>query len=358
VTDPGARARPPYDAVLLLSFGGPDGPDDVMPFLRTVTRGRGVPDERLEEVAEHYRHFGGVSPINALNRALQARLQERLNVDGPALPVYWGNRNWHPMVEDTVAEMAANGVRRALVVATSAYAGYSACAQYHEDIARARAAVGSGAPDLEKIRHFFDHPLFVAANADALLAARATLPADVSGAAWIVFTAHSVPVAMDAAAGPEGGLYGTQVRATARLVADRAGVAGWDVAWQSRSGPPRVSWLEPDILARIDALADAGAAAVVVCPTGFVSDHLEVRWDLDEEARRRAAERGLPMARASTAGSDPRFVDMLVELIRERTDRAPARRCSSVTGLGAGRNGERCAPHCCESGARSGVRSG
>ena len=218
-----------FDALLVLSFGGPEGPADVRPFLENVVRGRGVPPERLDAVEEHYQHFGGVSPLNARNREIIAAVRERIE-----LPVYFGNRNWHPMVEDTVAEMARDGVRRALVFATSAYGGYSACRQYHEDIARARKAVGEAAPELVKIRHFFDHPLFVAANADAVRAARSTLPAEVRDAARLVFTAHSVPTAADAAAGPpeEGGhRYSRQVAEAARLVAAALGEPGHDVVW-------------------------------------------------------------------------------------------------------------------------------
>ena len=231
-------------ALLVLSFGGPEGPDEVRPFLENVTRGRGIPPERLDAVEEHYQHFGGISPINARNRELIAAVRERTD-----LPVYFGNRNWHPLVEDTVAEMARDGVRRALVFATSAYGGYSACRQYHEDIARARAAVGDDAPELIKLRHFFDHPLFVAANADAVRAAG--LP----DGGRLVFTAHSVPDSADAAAGPpaEGGhRYSRQVTEAARLVAGELGVAEYDVVWQSRSRPPPVPWVGPDVVAPIE----------------------------------------------------------------------------------------------------------
>ncbi|HEX6755543.1 MAG TPA: ferrochelatase [Mycobacteriales bacterium] len=318
-----ALSHTSYDALLLLSFGGPEGPDDVLPFLENVVRGRGVPRERLLEVAGHYAHFGGVSPINEQNRALLAAIRALLAADGPALPVYWGNRNWHPLVEDTVARMRDDGVRRALVFATSAYTSYSGCRQYQDDLARARSAAGEGAPELHKLRHFFNHPGFVEANADAVRAALASLPDP--GGARLVFTAHSVPVSMEAASGPGGHLYSAQVREAARLVttAVRGPGAGFDVAWQSRSGPPSVPWLEPDVNDHLAALAGAGVRGVVVSPIGFVSDHVEVLWDLDEEAARTAGDLGLGYARAATAGADPRFVAMVRELVLERTEGAP-----------------------------------
>ncbi len=334
------------DALLVLSFGGPEGPDEVRPFLENVTRGRGVPPQRLDEVAQHYLHFGGVSPINRCNRTLITAIEQALATAGLDLPVYFGNRNWHPMVEDAVAEMAADGVRRALVFATSAWGGYSGCRQYHEDIARARAAVGVGAPDLVKLRQFFDHPLFVVASADALRTARG----QVGPAARVVFTAHSVPLAADAAAGlaAQGGhRYSRQVTETARLVAAAAGVDGYDVMWQSRSGPAGVPWLGPDVTDHLDALRADGVSGVVVAPIGFVSDHLEVLWDLDHEARQRAATLGMDFARAATAGTDPRFAEMVVELIAEHLRAAPSRRCSQVPAAGQGVNGEPCATHCC-----------
>jgi ferrochelatase len=297
-----------YDALLVLSFGGPEGPDDVMPFLENVVRGRGVPRERLLEVAEHYLSFGGVSPINEQNRALVEALRAVAGV-----PVYWGNRNWHPFGEDTVRRMAADGVRRAAVFATSAYAGYSSCRQYYEDIARISF---DGGPELVKLRHFGDHPGFVAAMADhtrqalARLAGRAA-PDEVR----LVFTAHSVPVTMAETAGPSGGLYEAQLRRTAELVNEALGrTEPWDLVWQSRSGPPHVPWLEPDVC---DHLRELDAKAVVLVPIGFVSDHMEVVYDLDTEARQVAEERGLAMERAATAGTHPAFVRMVRELMDE-----------------------------------------
>jgi ferrochelatase len=330
-----------FDALLVLSFGGPEGPDEVRPFLENVTRGRGVPPERLDAVEEHYQHFGGVSPINARNRELIEAVRGRID-----LPVYFGNRNWHPLVEDAVAEMARDGVRRGLVFATSAYGGYSACRQYDEDIARARKAVGDDAPDLLKLRHFFDHPDFVRANADAVRAARAGLP----DGTRLVFTAHSVPASADAAAGPpeEGGhRYSRQVTEAARLVAAELGEVEYDVVWQSRSGPPQVPWLEPDVVDHIEALHERGVSAVVVSPIGFVSDHLEVVWDLDTEAAERAGELGMGFARAATAGPDPRFADMVAELIAEQRHAAVPRRLGEVPGAGCTLNGAPCAVDCC-----------
>jgi protoporphyrin/coproporphyrin ferrochelatase len=315
-----------YDAVLVVSFGGPEGPDDVLPFLQNVTRGRGIPRDRLLTVAAHYDHFGGVSPINAQNRALIAAVEADFARSGLDLPIYWGNRNWRPYLTDTVRQMADDGVRRALAFVTSAYASYSGCRQYQDDIAAAREQVGAGAPQIDKIRHFFNHPGFVEPNVDAVRAALASLPADRRDAARLVFTAHSIPVAMAQASGPDGGLYVAELAEAARLVAERvAPDRPYDLVWQSRSGPPRVPWLEPDIVEHIDALAGDGVPAVVVSPIGFISDHIEVLWDLDNEAAAAAQARGIAFARAATAGTDPRFVTMVRELVLERSepDRAP-----------------------------------
>jgi protoporphyrin/coproporphyrin ferrochelatase len=310
-----------FDALLLLSFGGPEGPEDVLPFLHNVTRGRGIPEHRLAEVAEHYQHFGGVSPINAQNRALLAALQDDFAAHGINLPIYWGNRNWKPYVADAVRHMRDDGIQRALVFATSATASYSSCRQYRDDLAQARRVAGTGAPELVKLRHFFDHPGFIAPLADSVRAALATLPADLRPHARLVFTAHSIPVAMNDSSGPEkNGLYAAQQRETARLVAEavRGPGAEFDLVWQSRSGPPEVPWLEPDINDHLKELASRGVRAVVVTPSGFVSDHIEVRWDLDHEARDTAAELGLSFARAATAGTHPAFVTAIRELVEEQ----------------------------------------
>ncbi|NLU81188.1 ferrochelatase [Rhodococcus sp. HNM0569] len=347
---PSEHGEPPFDALLVLSFGGPERPEDVRPFLENVTRGRGVPPERLDAVVEHYLHFGGVSPINELNRDIIARLRHDLAATGVDLPVYFGNRNWHPMAEATVERMREDGVTNALVFATSAWAGYSGCRQYHEDIERARAAVGEGAPHLRKLRQFYDHPLMVAAFADAVRGAAARLPDETREGARLVFTAHSVPTAADANAGPAaagGRLYSRQVAEAARLVAAEAGADDYDLVWQSRSGPPHVPWLEPDIVDHIDVLAERGVPAVIVCPVGFVSDHLEVVWDLDTEAVDAARRHGMDFVRAATPGTDPRFTRMIVELVAEVRDGVPARRLGIEPLWGAATDGRPCADQCC-----------
>jgi ferrochelatase len=306
------------EALLVLSFGGPEGHDDVMPFLENVTRGRGIPRERLEEVAEHYHHFGGVSPINEQNKALIAAVEKDLSAAGVELPVYWGNRNWAPYVEDVWKQLADDGIEHVYVFATSAYASASGCRQYHEDVARARAVVGGG-PTAEKLPHYFDAPGFVQANADALAAALAELPDDVRDTARLVATAHSIPNAMAAVAGPQGHAYERELTAAARAVVDAVAPGRpVDLVWQSRSGPPSVPWLEPDVNDHVRALAEAGEKAVVLFPVGFVSDHLEVIWDLDNEAKETAAELGLTFVRAGTAGTHPAFVAMVRELLEER----------------------------------------
>ncbi|WP_285033542.1 ferrochelatase [Mycolicibacterium sp. lyk4-40-TYG-92] len=332
------------DALLLLSFGGPDGPADVRPFLENVTRGRGVPPERLDAVAEHYMHFGGASPINAINRALMSELEAAM----PDLPVYFGNRNWDPYIEDTVAAMRDNGVRRAAVFTTSAWGGYSSCRQYVEDIARGRAAAGPQAPELVKLRQYFDHPLFVEMFAEAVGEAAAQLPADLRDDARLVFTAHSIPVRVDERDGPR--LYSRQVGYATRLVAAAAGFDEYDQVWQSRSGPPHIPWLEPDIGDHLAALAAAGTKAVIVCPIGFVADHIEVVWDLDNELAEQAAEAGITLVRTTTPNADPRFARLAASLVDElRTGAAPARveGPGPVPGHGCSINGVSCLPGCC-----------
>jgi protoporphyrin/coproporphyrin ferrochelatase len=338
------------EALLVLSFGGPEGSEDVLPFLENVTRGRGIPRERLEAVAEHYHHFGGVSPINEQNKALIAALQKELAAAGIDLPVYWGNRNWTPYVEDTWRQLAEDGVEHVYVFATSAYASFSGCRQYHEDIARARASCGhdSTRPPLtaEKLPHYFDSPGFVQANADALAAAIASLPEDVRGTARLVATAHSIPEAMAAVAGPAGGAYEAELIAAAeRVVAETAPGRPFDLVWQSRSGPPSVPWLEPDVNDHLRTLAKDGETAVVLFPIGFISDHLEVIWDLDNEAKATAEELGLAFARAATAGTHPAFVASIRELLEER-------RAGGLPRLGTN-----CAAACCFVGRPSGRHS-
>ncbi len=328
----------PVDALLLVSFGGPEGPDDVLPFLRNVTAGRGIPDERLAVVATQYDLFGGVSPLNETNRALVALLEAELAEHGPPLPVYWGNRNWDPYLVDVLTTMRDDGVRRALAFATSAFSSYSGCRQYREDLARAQLAVGDGAPEIHKLRPYWDHPGFIEPLARNVGDALATLPAALRTTARIVFTAHSIP--MSSATTSD---YEVQLREAARLVADRVpGGLGWDLVFQSRSGPPTQPWLEPDIVDHLTALHADVCDAVVVVPLGFTSDHLEVRFDLDTQARARADELGLPMARAATVGNDPAFVAMVRELVDEVVEPGtPARRLSTLPDPGW------CSATCC-----------
>jgi protoporphyrin/coproporphyrin ferrochelatase len=336
-----------FDAILLLSFGGPEGPEQVLPFLENVTRGRGVPPERLAEVAEHYQHFGGVSPINGINRALIDQLHAELADRGADLPVYFGNRNWRPYVEDTVATMRDNGIRRAAVFTTSAWGGYSSCTQYVEDIARARRAAGPAAPELVKLRQYFDHPLMVEMFADAIAAAARTLPGAVRAGARLVFTAHSIPLAARSRCGTD--LYARQVGYAARLVAAAAGYADYDQVWQSRSGPPQVPWLEPDVSDHLAQLAAAGTAAVIVCPIGFLADHIEVVWDLDNELRRQVERAGVRYARASTPNADRRLARLAIDLIDElRHGRQPARvpAADPVPLYGFSVDGVVCTPDC------------
>ena len=311
----------PVDAVVLVSFGGPEGPDDVLPFLENVTRGRGVPRERLEEVAEQYLRFGGVSPINDQNRAFRAALEAELAERGPALPVYWGNRNWAPFLTDTVRQMADDGIRHAVALVTSAYSSYSGCRQYREDIERARAEVGDAAPQIDKIRAFWNHPGFIGPFRAALTAALGDLPADRRRRARLVFTAHSLPVSLAATSD-----YEAQLREAAGLVAAAAPELEWDLVWQSRSGPPQVPWLEPDVNDHLRALAEQGVDTVVVVPVGFVSDHQEVIFDLDTQAAETAAELGMTFARVPTPGTHPETVAMARELVAERAGVTPTRR--------------------------------
>ena len=320
---------PAYDAFLLLSFGGPEGPGDVLPFLENVTRGRGVPAQRLAEVAEHYYAAGGVSPINGQCRDMLAAI-EAAGVD---LPMYWGNRNWRPFLTDTVARMADDGVRHAIAFVTSAYSSYSACRQYRDDIEAAVAAVGPRAPRIDKIRPYFNHPGFIEPFAAAAEAALATLPPEVRDGARLVFTAHSVPAGMAAASGSAsagtvmpGGRYVAELREASRLISERTrgGSLPWDLVFQSRSGPPSVPWLEPDVTGHLRTLAKDGVPAVVVVPAGFVSDHMEVVHDLDVEVAETAASLGLAFARATAPGSSARFARMVRELVAERAAGAPA----------------------------------
>lgn len=336
------------DAVLLLSFGGPNGQDDVIPFLENVTRGRGVPAERLEEVATHYRQLGGRSPINELNLGIIANLRGELERQGRDLPVYFGNRNWHPMAEDTVRRMTDDGVRNAAVFATSAWGGYSGCAQYQEDIARARAAV-PGAPSLHRLRQFHDHPLFIRRFAADL---REAVDRAAPGAR-VVFTAHSVPEKADLEAGPADGggrLYSRQVIEASRLVAAEAGIDRHDLVWQSRSGPPHVPWLEPDVVDHVrDIVHQQGVTDVVVCPIGFISDHVEVIWDLDTELVDEVADLDVTVTRCATPGPSSEFTTMILELLDELETGRPQDRGGGEPSLGCTPDGRRCAVRCCGS---------
>jgi ferrochelatase len=311
---------PPYDAILLLSFGGPEAPEEVVPFLENVTRGRGIPRERLEQVGEHYFLFGGRSPINDQNKALIAALEADLAANGIDLPVYWGNRNWRPYLADAVRQMAADGVRRAVCITTSAYSSWSSCRQYLDNLDEALAALPEGTElTIDKVGAYYDHPGFVAASVDHTLAALTDLPDDVRDAAHLLFVTHSIPTAMNEESGTEGGRYLAQhLEVSARVAAEvavRSGVERpHELVFCSRSGSPRTPWLEPDVNDRLEELADEGAAAVVLIPVGFVSDHMEVVYDLDTEALATAERLGLPVRRAGTAGTDPRFVAALREL--------------------------------------------
>jgi ferrochelatase len=306
-----------YDALLIVSFGGPEGMEDVMPFLENVVRGRNVPRERLLGVAHHYEMFGGVSPINQQNRKLIAALEEELRANGPNLPIYWGNRNWHPLLADTLRVMAADGIKDALAFVTSAYSSFSSCRQYRQNIENAQNEVGAGAPRIAKLRTFYNHPLFIEANVDRVRSAFAQLDGAVE---HVAFTAHSIPESM--AANCE---YVAQLAETARLIANELGIGNWKVVYQSRSGSPSQPWLGPDICDHLKQLNDARVKNVVLAPIGFVSDHMEVVYDLDVEAQQVARELGMNLVRAATAGTHPSFVKMIRELILERVDNAPAR---------------------------------
>lgn len=347
---------PAYDAFLLLSFGGPEGPDEVLPFLENVTRGRGIPAERLAEVAEHYYATSGVSPINGQCRDMLAAI----GAAGLDLPMYWGNRNWTPFLADTVAKLADDGAERVIAFVTSAYSSYSACRQYLDDIEAAVAAVGPRAPRIDKIRPYFNHPGFIEPFAAGVEDALATLPARAQAGARLVFTAHSVPVGMAATSGSRsartavdgivGGRYAAELTEAAALIAERTrgGSLPFDLVYQSRSGPPSVPWLEPDVNDYLTSLAKEGdATGVVLVPVGFVSDHLEVAHDLDTEAAQTANSLGLPFARAKAPGSTPRFASMVCELVAERVSGAPAVALGDF-GLGAFAGGaDTCPADCC-----------
>lgn len=341
----------PYDAVLLLSFGGPEKSEDVVPFLENVTRGRGIPPERLVEVGQHYFDFGGRSPINDQNRALLAAMADDFANARLDLPIYWGNRNWGPYLTDTVQQMADDGVQRAAVFVTSAYSSYSGCRQYREDLAAACAAV-PGAPRLDRLRAYFNHPGLVEPVVDATLAALAQLDQGGRDETHLVFVTHSIPERMNAGAGPDGSAYVHQHLSVMDEVVERIRVETGhryrhDLVYCSRSGPPQVPWLEPDVNDHLEELSKNGAAGVVVVPFGFISDHMEVIYDLDTEAAATAERLNLPFARAATAGIDPRFVAMIRDLVLER---AAMERGENATRAAVGSLPacwDLCRPDCC-----------
>ena len=312
-----------YDALLVVSFGGPEGMDDVIPFLENVLRGRNVPRERMLKVAQHYELFGGVSPINQQNRELIAALEKELEQEGPRLPIYWGNRNWHPLLPEAIRQMAADGVQNALAFVTSAYSSYSSCRQYLQNISDARAQVGPTAPRIEKLRAFYNHPLFIEANVDHIREAVKRLHDP-----HVVFTAHSIPESMAANCD-----YAAQLAETGSLIAQALNIENWQLVYQSRSGSPSQPWLGPDVCDHLRDLRSVSVTEVVVAPIGFVSDHMEVVYDLDVEAQKVADEIGMHLVRARTAGTHPAFVRMIRELMLERINniRPPAM----------------CAPSCC-----------
>jgi ferrochelatase len=338
-----------YDAILVVSFGGPESTEEVIPFLENVLRGRGVPRERMLAVAEHYYHFDGKSPINQQTRDLIAALDVELEKNGPRLPIYWGNRNWHPLLRDTLRKMKEDGVRRAVAFVTSAYSSYSGCRQYREDIARAQGEVGMGAPEVDKLRAFFNHPGFIEAAIERVGDALREIPADASEKVQIVYTAHSVPLSMANTSD-----YVTQLEEVRRLVSGALGQTNHVLVYQSRSGAPGQPWLGPDILDYLrEVKTNKRASAVVVAPIGFISDHMEVLYDLDVEAQELCNKLALPMKRAKTVGVHPKFIGMIPELIQERMNPQMERR--AMGSLGA--RGDACAEGCCPAPQRL-VRAG
>jgi len=335
-----------YEAILVVSFGGPESREDVIPFLENVLRGRNVPRERMLAVAEHYYHFGGKSPINQQTRELVSALGRALEQYGPNLPVYWGNRNWHPMLADTLRQMKQDGIQRALAFVTSAYSSYSGCRQYREGIAAAQNEVGRGAPEIDKLRAFFNHPGFIEASADRLQEALREIPPSTRQNVQVVYTAHSIPVSM-----AETCDYVRQLEEVRKLVSAQLGVTNDALAYQSRSGAPGQPWLEPDILDYLRKVKALDlASAVVLAPISFISDHMEVLFDLDIEAQQLCASLQLPMVRAKTVGVHPKFIAMIRELILERMSSDAERRA-----LGSfGPRQDVCAEDCCPAPQRPG----
>jgi len=304
----------PVDSILIVSFGGPEGIEDVLPFLENVLRGKNVPKDRMLEVFEHYKQFNGISPINEQCRQLIAAIEKECNRRNLNLPIYWGNRNWHPMLADTIGKMATEGRKRAIAFFTSMFSCYSGCRQYRENIAAAQAEVGSGSPWIEKIRKGFNHPGFISAQKNCLEQALVQLPEDVRANTLVLFSAHSIPKAM-----ADHSRYEEQLREAAKLICKAANHDSWELVYQSRSGPPQQPWLEPDICDRIEQLhTEKGIKRIVVQPLGFISDHMEVLFDLDHEAADLCAEKGIQFIRAATVGVHPHFISMIVDLIEER----------------------------------------
>ena len=327
-----------YDALLVVSFGGPERHDDVIPFLENVLRGRNVPRERMLAVAEHYYHFDGKSPINQQTRDLIAAIKNDLQQHGPNLPVYWGNRNWHPMLADTLRQMKNDGIKRAIAFVTSAYSSYSGCRQYRENIIRAQAEVGEGVPQVDKLRVFFNHSGFLEATEDRLREALAQLPADARPNAQIVYVAHSIPMSMANSSD-----YVKQLEEVRRLASAALGIKNDVLVYQSRSGAPGQPWLEPDILDYLREMKEKSlASAVTIAPISFISDHMEVLYDLDIEAKHLCDELSLPMTRAKTVGVHPKFIAMIRELILERTEGTERRALGSL-----GPRQDVCAEDCC-----------
>lgn len=327
-----------YDAILVVSFGGPESQEDVIPFLENVLRGRNIPRERMLTVAEHYYHFDGKSPINQQTRELITALKTQLEQHGPNLPVYWGNRNWHPMLADTLQQMKQDGIRRALAFVTSAYSSYSGCRQYRENIASAQRAVGSGAPEIDKLRVFFNHPGFIDATTERVQDALGKIPAAVRHNVQTVYIAHSIPLSMANTCD-----YVRQLEEVRKLVSPRLGISNDVLVYQSRSGAPGQPWLEPDILDHLREVSQKNlASAVVLAPISFISDHMEVLYDLDIEAKDLCDSLSLPMARAKTVGVHPKFIAMIRELILERTSAAERRALGSL-----GPRQDACAEDCC-----------
>jgi len=335
----------PYDAILFVSFGGPERREDVIPFLENVLRGKNIPRERMLAVAEHYDHFDGVSPINQQNRELIEALRKRLPDYGIHLPIYWGNRNWHPLLPETMREMTARGHQRALAFVTAAHSSYSGCRQYRQNIEEARASVGREAPIVDKIRVFYNHPDFIAAVAARLMDAIHRLPEAIRTECTVVFTAHSIPLSMAGNC-----RYVQQLQESCRLVANECGIpsARWQLVYQSRSGRPQDPWLEPDVLDQLRILKSRGTPGVILVPIGFLSDHMEVMYDLDIEARDLCQTLELPLERAGTVGTHPKFVDMICKLIGERIHENVPRQAIGEFGP----DGDICATDCCPASLR------